>query len=393
MHGLTKILIILLVCVLPLGGNILSGREITPIENKLNLDISDHDLDDFDLIEAAFILSGATHEDSLSVYLEWYDKLIETLKDYHFNDFDRVGSAGKVFSYLHSTWLITYREEATTLINVVRKKRFNCVAGTILYNLVCQDLGWATEAFETPTHTYTVFPHFTEQLMVENTTPMGFNIMRNLRDYSQYLLRFYPQKKALQIGLDRIYAYENSNGRRINNTELLGLLAYNRGYFAVKEGDYDTAYQFVLLAQKFNRDSRSNINFEKSLYMRWGKTLFDRGSYYEAYDVYANAYYRYWDQKEYAHDLKVSFFEAMRNFWQEKEWSKSQELILDILELDILRDEEIQRLQQIMHTWAYYFFETEKAQESRQLITHWQKISPGDPRLKAFERAVKEMKK
>ena len=42
--------------------------------------------------------------------------------------------------------------------------------------------------------------------------------------------------------------HENSNGRVINNTELLGLLAYNQAYFAMKREDYEEAYRMVLVA-------------------------------------------------------------------------------------------------------------------------------------------------
>jgi len=40
-------------------------------------------------------------------------------------------------------------------------------------------------------------------------------------------LQYYAENEALKIGLDRIYAHENANGRKITNTELLGLIAYN----------------------------------------------------------------------------------------------------------------------------------------------------------------------
>ena len=206
--------------------------------DDLERDIRDRRLDRFSHIAAAFILSGAHNETELHRYLDWYRDLVSTIKDYRFDTFDRIGSAAKVFSYLHATHLEHYNETATTLIDIVNHKQFNCVSSTILYNLVCRDLGWPTEAFETPTHTYTVFPNFTQQIMVENTIPYGFNIMENLRQYNQYLLQYYPQERRLQIGLDRIYEYENSNGRPTDNTELLGLVAYNRAYFSSLKGDF-----------------------------------------------------------------------------------------------------------------------------------------------------------
>ena len=99
-----------------------SGKNSTSLENKLAQDIEDYSLDDFDHIDAAFILSGANSSDSLTYYRDWYDQLLQTIEAFNFDAHDRKASASKVFSYLHSSWLITYKEEATTLLDVVKKK-------------------------------------------------------------------------------------------------------------------------------------------------------------------------------------------------------------------------------------------------------------------------------
>ncbi len=372
--------------------SVVSARQQSALEKDLAADISDHRLDDFSLVNAAFILSGATEEDSLKYYEGWYNQLVETISRFNLDDFDRIGSAGKVFSYLHSTWLRKYKEKATTLIDVVREKRFNCVAGTILYNLVCNDLDMPTEAFETPTHTYTIFPNFTEQITVENTSPMGFNIMKNLREYSRYLLRFYPQKQALHVGLDRIYAYENSKGREINNTELLGLLAYNRAYFAVQKKDYETAYYFVRLAQSFNKDSRSNVNFEIGLYYRWGKKMFDEQRFSRAFQIFSDAYTRYWENKDFASNCKASFFNAQRKNWEKKDWENCNKLIAKMLDLDLLGDQELERLQQILQSWGKYFYHLKMRSQSENVLVFLNRIDPGNPQTQAFKKAVENLK-
>jgi tetratricopeptide (TPR) repeat protein len=218
------------------------------------------------------------------------------------------------------------------------------VAGTILYNLLCADLGWPTDAYETPTHTYTLFSNFEERVMVENTTPYGFNIMRNLREYSRYLLQFYPDNRAAQIGFDKLYAYENSQGRQITNTELLGLLAYNRAYLADENRHYKEAYDFVRLAQKFNRDSRSNIQFEINLYNRWGKTLYDQGRFYEAFTVLADGYYRYPKIKELAANCFLSFFRTLNERIQQDDWPASRNLLEEFTALKISLSEQEQTL-------------------------------------------------
>ncbi len=336
----------------------------TDLQEQLQQDIERGRLDRFSLVEAAFILSGANEPDSLAICLRWYQDLLQTLKNYHFDPFDREGSAAKVFSYLHSSWLLTYKEQATTLLDVMRKKQFNCVAGTILYNLLCSDLGWPTDAFETPTHTYTIFSNFSRRIMVENTTPMGFNIMANLAEYSRYLLQFYPHNRAAQIGFDRIYAYENSKGRLIDNTELLGLLAYNRAYFADKKADYAEAYRFVLLAQKFNRDSRSNIDFEIHLYHRWGQQLFNQRQFYQAFTVLADGFYRYRNEQALAQNCTIAMLNALQQYGQSGDWPKSRDLLREFQTLKIGLDErQSKSVQEMMRFWIKQLIQSKQRQQ------------------------------
>lgn len=378
-------LAVLLVFLIPRQAQSIGLSDLGNLEQELREDIADGRLDRFSLIEAAFVLSGVTERDSLQRYVAWYDNLVQGLENYHFDPFDRPGSAAKVFSYLHTTWLITYKERATTLVEVVQEKRFNCVAGTILYNLVCQDLGWYTEAFETPSHTYTIFPHFTERIMVENTSPMGFDIMKNLQDYSRYLLQFYPQQQALQIGLDRLYAYENTKGRAINNQELLGLLAYNRAYFARERQDYAKAFEYVQLAQLFNQDSRSNIHFEVGLYYRWGKQLFDAGRFTDAFQVYRAGYERHWQVSDFAANTKVAFLNALRQLWNERRWQESHNLLDQMSRTELLQSDDFLLIRPILQNWAELFLQTGNSAQAAELFTDWAILAPNDPMLKAYQ--------
>ncbi len=355
------------------------------LEEQLAKDIADRRLNEFSHIEAAFILSGATTRDSLINYLNRFNNIVQQIDQFNWDIFDRYETAGKIFSYLHANWLITYKEEATTLIDVVHKKKYNCVAGTILYNLVCQELNIQTEAFETPTHTYTLLPNYSNRdIMVENTRPSGFDIMKNLRAQSEYLLQFYPDHQAAQIGLDRIYAYENSKGRKIDNTELLGLLAYNRAYFANRVNHFEKAFEFVLLAQKFNNDSRSNINFEKGLYYNWGKTLFDRRLYHEAYDVYVQAWQRYWEDGNFARNCIAAFYSALRVYWQKKQWMPSYDLIADMLALDLMKQEDKTDLLKLLRGWAHYHHQKKSDRNFRKTLDFIRQIDPEDTLLETF---------
>jgi hypothetical protein len=332
---------------------------------SLEEDIADGYLNDYSKIEAAFILSGITHSDSLQRYLNWYNELLTRIKMFPFKYNDPVGSAQSVFMYLHSAWLKTYALESTTLADIVRNKEYNCVAATILYNIICEDLNWSCEAFETPTHVYTIFNNFRENLIVENTSSMGFDILKNLKAYSKYLSQFYPKSEVLRIG----------KGRIITNTELLGLLAYNRSYLAKKNKDYKAAYEYVLLAQQLNQDSRSNINFEVGLYYTWGKQLFSNKNFLAAFTVFADGFYRYPDNEVFLKNTFASFYKSLQSNWQNKDWLECSRLIEEMIALDILQEQDRHNIKQILMNWLHYFNIKKDEQSSIQVKRYLERFN------------------
>ena len=335
-------------------------------------DIEDNRLDRHSLVEAAFIVSGAHTQIELTTALDWFDSLLADIKNKNVVVFmDKKASAERIFMYFHTTWLKTYKKEATTLLDIQFRREFNCVSATVLYNLTCEKLSLTTMAFETPTHVYTIFSNFNEYLMVENTTSMGFNIMKNLKQYSQYLADYYPQNMVYQIGLHRLYAYENSKGREISNQELVGLICYNQAYLAAEKNQFADSYEYVLLAQKFNADSRSNQNFEIQLYFRWGRELVLQKKFDQAFSVFADAVYRYEDHADFRNNCVLAFKSALQMAWLDKNWELTERMILEIEELAILDEEDLEFQKEVLKNWHLFFIANsnqEKAGEVNRLM-------------------------
>ena len=362
------------------------------LQDSLIIDIEDNNLDHFSLIEAAFIISGITSPDSMNYVLTWYDSIIVDIKNKGLIDeFDQNGSAEKLFLYLHTSFLMEYERKATTLLHIIKNKKYNCVSATILYNFICDDFNLSTMAFETPTHVYTIFTDFSNDLMVENTTSMGFNITKNLKKYSQYMLRYYPEKEIYRIGLHRLYEYENSKGRRISNFELLGLICYNQAFFASKANRYDKAYDYVLLAQKFNQDSRSNLRFEINLYYRWGKKLFNTKEYYQAFEVFADANYRYPDIADFEKNCLFAFIRTQTLNWQTKNWVGTKNLIYEIDELKILYDKELVALENLLVKWGFHFYQQKDKIKALQVIDLLVYLERQNKNIKNLEAVIKSM--
>lgn len=343
----------------------LSGQTLL---DKLYDDIYDGQLDDHTRIEAAFIISGADTPTKLRDAKDWYQKILADIRQKNIIKFDRIPSAESLFLYFHTTWLKDYKEKATTLLDIKDRKEFNCVSATVLYNLTCDEVGLTTEAFETPTHVYTIFSYFGDQVMVENTTSMGFNIMKNLANYSRYLAQYYPEEERLKIGLHRLYAYENSKGRKINNTELLGLVCYNLGIFNSEQKNYQKAYEFVELAQYFNEDSRSNRKFEISLYYRWGEQLFNQQDFYQAFEVLADAYYRYPDNADFRRNCHTVYLRALDSLWRKKDWERVHSIILEMNDLDILTQKGSIFQQRTLSNWIRFLIKENRKTDATEAM-------------------------
>lgn len=374
-HSLNKYIgFSLILFIIGASSSLIAQAGLSP-EARIAEDIKDFELDDFSRIEAAFILSGVTDPDSLQFYIRWYNVLVEKIRALPFNAGDRPGSALMVFNYLHATWLKNYQLEATTLLDIVRSKTFNCVSSTILYNLICENLGWGTEGFETPTHVFTIFNNFTQEIMIENTSPVGFNIMSNLKEYTKYLAHYYPQSDVLKIGLDQLYFHEHENGRRIDNTELLGLLAYNQACFARKKKDFARAYDLIMLAQLFNRDSRSNTRLERSLYYLWGKELFEKGRAREAFAVLADGVYRYPDDSGLVKNTRTAFYRSLQIYYEDRNWNETCVLIEEMLELDIFEDPHRDAVLSLLTRWASFLSKMSQKAEYEQAVALYKELA------------------
>ncbi|MFC2089012.1 hypothetical protein ACFLSX_05360 [Calditrichota bacterium] len=94
---------------------------------------------------------------------------------------------------------------------------------------------------------------------------------------------------------------------------------------------------YVLLAQLFNNDSRSNVQFEIGLYYDWGKQLFVNKDYMNSFSVFADGFYRYPDNDDFRKNTLASFFNALQTNWQSKEWQGSARIIEEMIALEILQ--------------------------------------------------------
>ena len=147
----------------------------------------------------------------------------------------------------------------------------------------------------------------------------------------------------------------------------MGLLAYNRAYLAKKKNDYKSAYEYVLLAQQFNQDSRSNVHFEVGLYYTWGRQLFSKNDFMAAFTVFADGFYRYPDNKDFLKNTFTSFYKSLQSNWQRKDWPESARLIDEMIDLEVLQERDRHTIKQILINWQHYFNSKNDKQSSNQV--------------------------
>jgi len=130
-----------------------------------------------------------------------------------------------------------------------------------------------------------------------------------------------------------------------------------------------------LLAQQFNRDSRSNVNFEIGLYYAWGNKLFSNKKYMDAFTVFADGYYRYPDNEDFLNNTFVTFYRSMESNWYRKDWPESARLIEEMTILEIFKKKDNDNLRRILLNWQHYFVKKGDEQSLNQVRRHLDSLS------------------
>jgi tetratricopeptide (TPR) repeat protein len=130
-----------------------------------------------------------------------------------------------------------YDARATTLRELLERRRFNCVSASVLYNLVAPRLGLGVAAELLPTHARVLLaagtPRGVERLVVETTSPLGF-----APD---------PAAASRILGAvagpprDGARALVESRGEVVTTEVLIGAMYVNRASIAQEAGALETA--------------------------------------------------------------------------------------------------------------------------------------------------------
>ncbi|NLP08786.1 hypothetical protein GX408_00175, partial [bacterium] len=109
-------------------------------------------------------------------------------------------------------------------------------------------------------------------------------------------------------------------------------------------------------------------------YHRWGRALFDRGLFYEAFTVLADGFYRYRRESALAQNCRVALFAALNQYGRTGQWAESRGLLQELRVLNLpMSEADQQMLRAYLRNWMNHFVRTggrEALLSSLELLQH-----------------------
>lgn len=259
------IFVILLVSRPVAAQDFLSGA--SDLEQELFKDAADGTLDDFTLMQAAFIVSGVPDREALARQMQLFDYMEKKLADVLDPDKGDYGRAKDVFTVLHKVLFKRYELYAVDMPGVFGRGDYNCVSATIVFNALLSRLGVDSSAVLVPSHAYSLVHTEKGDIEVETTSPDGFDPVRTMEEYRKLLERYNlaggasdaqggqrQWKKALVKEIE-------GEEQVIDNVTLIAIIYSNLAAARMKDNDSRSALALFLRASALARD---NAYFRKN---------------------------------------------------------------------------------------------------------------------------------
>lgn len=262
----TLILTTLLLIVLPVKAEPVDLSNATGLERKLFADAQDGQLDDYSMIDAAFVASGLPDGEALALYRKKYKSLLSGARRLANREATDYARAKAVFKYLHKKTLRTYGLHSVDMVGLFSRGDYNCVSATVLFNALLEDINLESWGVLVPSHAYSIVLIDGREVEVETTSPNGFDPARTDEAYRQLLK---------QYGLDGAL-YDAAGGKRktsslirevegkkqpVGNLTMVAVIYSNLAAARVRDGDLEGALANFVKASAL---SDENPHFQRS---------------------------------------------------------------------------------------------------------------------------------
>lgn len=132
-----------------------------------------------DLTDGALVASGFESPASLRSARARFESLVSPIVEHLRRVADPRERAQQLLGLLHQKGglLGEYDARATTLAEILDRRRYNCVSASVVYNILAERLALEVEAQLLPTHARTILaiPGEKRLIIIETTSPEGFN--------------------------------------------------------------------------------------------------------------------------------------------------------------------------------------------------------------------------
>ncbi len=164
-------------------------------------------------------------------------KRAKTKKDYNF--------IKSLFQKSHKTLFRHYQQHATFNATLT-DGNFDCVSGSAALGMLLERFGYDFDIIETDYHVFIMLQIDNRDIILESTLPIGGMITRP-SEVQAYLNSYKPKENAklnslnTRIGNTEIDISDNSIFRKVNLTQLAGLLYYNDAIYDFNSQKYKVA--------------------------------------------------------------------------------------------------------------------------------------------------------
>lgn len=154
---------------------------ISQDERRLFANIKDGKPRSHSFAEAALIASGVTDSTKRQEYLKQIDQLEAAVRKEIADAKTTKEKGEKLLKFLHAGPMAKgYSLKQTDLSAILDTNKFNCVSSAVLYNILAERLGMQAQGVRVPNHVFSVLEDTGSMIVVETTSPRGFNAHRRL---------------------------------------------------------------------------------------------------------------------------------------------------------------------------------------------------------------------
>lgn len=190
-----------------------------------------------DLTDVALAASGFESDTSRREARASFERLIGPVLEELARVQDDAERGRALLQLLHSKGGLLggrYDARATTLEDVLVRRSFNCVSSAVVYNVAAERIGLEVSAELLPTHARTLLSANGRRIVVETTSPKGFDPDPNS---AKEILRAVAGPQA---GQD-VRAIVSEGGAVTTTLVLIGAIYVNRASIAQEAGDLERA--------------------------------------------------------------------------------------------------------------------------------------------------------